>query len=79
MRLLRRVLLALVLLLLLAGVAVAWRGFLRGERIFYVEDDSSWYVECTYQQFGGKLRTYHGGWYSRERAEADAWCPFVRR
>jgi hypothetical protein len=77
---LRRIVLALLVLILAAGLAVAWRGFLRGERIFQVEEDNnSWYVECTYQQIGRKYRTYQGGWYTRERAEEEAWCPFIRR
>jgi hypothetical protein len=76
----RRILLALLALIVLAGAFIGWRGFLRGERIFQVEEDNNnWYVECTYQQFGGKIRTYSGGWATRERAEADAWCPFIRR
>jgi hypothetical protein len=76
---LRRIILVILTILLIGGIAVFWRGVLRGERIFLVSEDDGWYIECTYQRIGGKLRTYTGGWYSREMAEAEAWCPFIRR
>ena len=75
----RRILLVVFALVLLAAGAAVGRGYLSHERIFLVSEDDGWYVECTYQRFGGKLHTYAGGWYSRETAEAEAWCPFIRR
>ncbi len=71
---------AILAVLLLAGAAfVGWRGYLRAERVFFVEADSGWYVECTYQRIGGKERTYSGGWQSERQAEAQGRCPFIRR
>jgi hypothetical protein len=76
---LRRSLLVTLILLLVGGGFVLYRGFLTDQRIFKVSDDDGWYVECVYQRLGGKMRTYNGGWYTRERAEEEAWCPFIRR
>ncbi len=76
---LRRILTVLLVLLLAGAAFVGWRGYLRGERVFFVEDDSGWYVECIYQRIGGKERTYSGGWYSEQLARAEGRCPFIRR
>lgn len=76
---LRRTALVLVILAIAGAAFVGWRGYLRDERVFLVSDDEGWYVECTYQRVGGKERTYDGGWHTQAQAEAQAWCPFIRR